>query len=373
MFYWWGRKPDFEGAFREEMIHLAHQMVQACLTLLAAFGAGYLLRRAGVPGGMMLGGILGAAGYNLLTGCAYMPSVARLCSQSVAGGFLGASLDRGDLKKLPRLAFPLLIIFLGLFCSDLAIGFLITRVSPLDGVTALTAGIAGGINDIPLIAEDLGADAGKVAVLQFVRLLAGIGLFPVLIRLLTGAPEGGHRSRAGAPAKKKDGPAPPGMAGALLAAFLGGIAGKLLGIPAGSLICSMAFAAAFRFLTGTGYIPPWVKQAAQLLAGAYIGCMLDHRDVLELKYLLLPALVLVAVFAVNGLITSAVISRRGFFSRREAMLAASPAGAGEIALISSDLNIAQDMAADIMVLHILRVILAVSVLPQLVPVLAPWL
>lgn len=357
--------------FREEMVHLVQQMVQVCVTLLAALGAGYLLRRAGVPGGMMLGGILGAAGYNLLTGCAYMPSITRVCSQSVAGGFLGVSLDRRDLRKLPRLGFPLLVIFLGLFCSDLAIGFVVTRISPLDSVTALTAGIAGGINDIPLIAEDLGADVGKVAVLQFVRLMVGIGLFPLLIRLLTESSGGGKSSRARRPARR--GKAPPGTAGALLAAFLGGMTGKALGIPAGSLICSMVFAAAYRFLTGRGGMPPWIKQAAQLLAGAYIGCMLDRQDILELRYLLLPALVLTAVFSVNGLICSAIICRGGFFSRREAMLAVSPAGAGEIALLSSDLDIAQDMAADIMVLHILRVILAVSVLPQLVPVLALWL
>ena len=232
------------------------QAAQACITLLAAFAAGYLLRRAGVPGGMMLGGILGTAGYNLLTGCAFMSSAARLCLQSVAGGFLGASLDRKDWRKLPRLAFPLLVIFLGLLCSDLAIGFLITKVSPLDGITALTAGIAGGINDIPLIAEELRADAGKVAVLQFVRLLVGIGLFPVLIRLLAGSPGSTGRGSPKAPARKDMPGSAPGMAGALLASLLGGIAGKLLGIPAGSLIGSMLSAAAFRFVAGAGFIPP---------------------------------------------------------------------------------------------------------------------
>ena len=34
----------------------------------------------------------------------------------------------------------------------------------------------GGINDIPLIAGEMGADASMVAVPQFVRLLVGIGL-----------------------------------------------------------------------------------------------------------------------------------------------------------------------------------------------------
>lgn len=348
---------------------MRYELIQALMTLLASFAAGWLLRRAGVPGGMMLGGIIGAAAYNLLTGSAYMPFAARFLSQSIAGGFLGASLDAKDLKKLPRLLFPLLIVLLGMFLSDLAIGFLITLVSPLDSLTALTAGIAGGINDIPLIAEELGADAGKVAVLQFVRLLTGIALFPAMIRLLDRSRPPAARQSAGNTAKSAPVPLPQ-MALTILAAVTGGAIGKAAGIPAGSLLFSLLATAALRLTTGTGAMSPGVKQAAQLLAGAYIGCMLDRRDIMELKYLVLPSLVLVAVFAVNCLLSSWLICKGGTFDRKEAMLATTPAGAGEIALISSDLSISQAFAADIMVLHILRVIAAVSIMPQLIPHLA---
>lgn len=346
----------------------------AMITLLSSFLVGYILWRLGIPGGMMLGGIIGAAAYNLLTDCAYMPSAARFFSQSIAGGFLGASLSQKDLKNFRRLIFPLIVVILGIFLSDIAIGFLITRISPLDNTTALMAGIAGGINDIPLIADELGADAGKVAVLQFVRLLAGIGLFPVMIRAFD-SPRQQIKHTPCIRRIKKGKREPVSYSASqtvitILIALLGGSIGRLIKIPAGILVFSMLTTAILRLTTGIGSTPPRIKQTAQLLAGAYIGCMLDRKDILELKYLVLPAVVLVVVFAVNCLASSFIICLGSNFSLKEAMLATPPAGAGEIALISSDLDISQDFAADIMVLHIFRVIAAVTILPQLVQYVA---
>ena len=47
-------------------------------TLLAATLVGRIFRRTGVPGSMMLGGIISAACLNLLGGRVYIPSVTRL-------------------------------------------------------------------------------------------------------------------------------------------------------------------------------------------------------------------------------------------------------------------------------------------------------
>ena len=58
---------------------------------------------------------------------------------------------------------------------------------------------------------------------------------------------------------------------------------------------------------------------------------------------------------------------------KESMLATTCAGASEIALLSEDLNISPSYAADIMILHVFRVISVVSFLPQVIPYLARWL
>ncbi len=346
---------------------------QILLTLAAAFAVGYLFYRLGIPGGLMLGGIVGAAAFNIFTEQGNVPYIARFFAQSVAGGFLGATIDREKLRSLKRLGWPLIIMVAGMFLSDLVIGVLIVWLSPLDPVTALASGIAGGINDVPLIAADLGADAGKVAVLQFVRLMTGIGLVPILIRAADRGAGAGRTERGGA---KKSAAASVSIGETLLAlaaAMAGGYAGKRIGIPAGTLIFSMFAVALLHLTTGKGRMRPRIKQAAQLLAGAYIGRMLGREDLLELPYLVLPTLVVVAVFVVNCFLSAALIRKSCSMTVRESMLATTPAGAGEIALLSEDLNITQDLAADIMLLHVFRVIAVVSVLPPAIPFLSTLL
>lgn len=350
---------------------MGNSIVRLLITLMAAFAVGAVFRRIGIPGGMMLGGIIGAAALNILTAHAYAPSWIRFIAQSIAGGFLGSSLKRSDIKKMPRLIGPLLIVIAGMSLSNILIGYLVTRISPLDNVTALASGIAGGINDTPLIAADLGADAGKVAVLQFVRLLTGIGLFPLLIRSIEKpAPDKTEeRETAG------ESPAPVKPAGiniffTLAVALLGGIFGKWIGIPAGTLLFSTISSAALQLGTGKAHMIPSMKQLAQLFTGAYIGCLMEQSDLLELKYLVLPALALVAVFLLNCFVSSYLIRRVSRFSRKESMLATTPAGASEIALISSDMNVELTEATDIMLLHIIRVIAAVSIMPQVIPYIA---
>ncbi len=115
---------------------------------------------------------------------------------------------------------------------------------------------------------------------------------------------------------------------------------------------------------------PQLKKAAQLLTGAYIGRMLGREDVLELRFLLMPTLVVVAVFLVNCFLSAALLRRVSTMTVKESMLSTTPAGAGEIALLSEDLNITQDFAADIMLLHVFRVIAVLSILPQIIPFLA---
>ena len=346
--------------------------VSMILTLACAFVIGALLTRLHVPGGMMLGGIIGAAAFNIVTDQAYTPYVMRLFAQSIAGGFLGATIDRDKIKRLKDLILPLLVIVGTMLCADILIGWLIVRVSPLDPVTALASGMAGGINDVPLIAEELGGDAGKVAVLQFVRLITGIAVIPFLIGLTD---KDAHTTEEHEAVKK--------AASAeiswgeyiltILVAVAGGYIGKLIGIPAGILLFSMIATAILHLATGKGRMRSPVKKLAQLFTGAYIGCMLHKSDVLELRFVILPALVVAVVFIGASYFGAWLMRKVSNFNVRESMLATTPAGASEIALLSEDLNISGKNSADIMILHVFRVICVVSIIPQLIPWIATWI
>ncbi len=154
-------------------------------TALAASVGGYILFRLKVPGGIMVGAIVGVAALNILFDCAYMPAAAKTLAQIVAGAYIGVGIDRADLQKLRSLIKPLSFVVISLLILNLIMGLLIYVASPLDLVTALFSAVPGGMSDIPIIAADMGADASKVAALQFVRMCGGIAVFPTLIAYLT--------------------------------------------------------------------------------------------------------------------------------------------------------------------------------------------
>ena len=133
----------------------------------------------------MVGAIVSVMILSITSGAAYMPSLAKAAAQCLAGAFIACGIGRNDLKNISKLRGPLLVLLLSLLLVNLVLGFLIWLCSPLDMLTAMLCAVPGGMSDTPIIAADLGADAGKVAILQFVRMSAGIGIFPSLILLLS--------------------------------------------------------------------------------------------------------------------------------------------------------------------------------------------
>ena len=104
-----------------------------------------------------------------------------------------------------------------------------------------------------------------------------------------------------------------------------------------------------------------------MLSGAYIGASLGLEDLLGMRVLIIPVLLLVLVYACNCFLLGGVLHRFCGFTRRESMLIATPAGASDTALISSDLDIHNP---DLIVLQIVRMVLVISIFPQIIHALA---
>lgn len=319
---------------------------------------------------MMVGAILAVTILSITTGLACMPVQAKVTAQCLAGAFIACSVSREDLKSLPRLWKPLLVLLASLLAVNLLTGLLIWRISPLDPLTAMLSSVPGGMSDTPIIAADMGADAGKVAILQFVRMSAGIGVFPSLILLISKEPPGPAASREGAvrpaPADGQHGRNAAFLV-TLAAAFLCGVAGRLSGIPAGTLVFSMFGVIALKLLAGRAYLPLWAKRLAQVLSGAYIGCGISRRDLLELRCLLLPAALILAGYFLNSLLTGQLLHRLFGYSRKTAMLIATPAGASDMALISADLGVTDKTVIE---LQIIRMVVVISVFPQIIAIIS---
>lgn len=353
-------------------------MLNILLTFAVGLSGGWLLSKLKVPGGMMVGAVLGAAILNVSFSAASMPVNARVVAQCTAGAFIGCSVKRSDLERLKYILKPATILLSSMLALNLVLGFLIHWLSPLDLLTSLMSAVPGGMTDTPLIAADLGADAPKVAVLQFVRMVSGIGLFPSLIAWVDRRENGteiqaiefsnGSDSEFGK-AKQKNWFALDHLSPNLKflitisVAIVVGFIGRASGVTAGTLLFSMIAILILKLTTNVSYIPMWAKRLAQVLAGCYIGSGIYKNDLLELRFLVVPALLILAGYFLNCYLTGHLLHKTCQFELKEGMLAATPAGATDMALISCDLRV---QSTDLIVLQVIRMLFVISVFPQII-------
>ena len=117
----------------------------------------------------------------------------------------------------------------------------------------------------------------------------------------------------------------------------------------------------------------------RMLLGGAKGVTTDFGDVVvslvlndlwRILVMLLPALLLVAGYLINCFVSSALLHKLCHIKRREAMLACSPAGATDMALISGDMGVT---SPDLNVLQIVRMVSAITIFPQIIHAIVPLL
>ncbi|MDR0624207.1 MAG: AbrB family transcriptional regulator [Treponema sp.] len=347
------------------------------LTLLAGGISGLLFMAVKIPNGLRIGALLGAALLSIVFHLAYMPPQTRFLVQAIAGALIGCSMEQSDLRRLPRVIKPTLIMIVSFFILNFSAGALIHRVSPLDWVTSFMCVIPGGVTDTPIVAADMGADVPKVALMQLARYILGIAVFPPMIlawdrfREKT-KPSSRHGPPAGAAARRMGAPAKKGLAFlcTIAAALASGFAGSMTPIPAGTFLFAIIAVLALKLKFNFAFVPQWAKRFAQLISGCYIGSAITMNDVRGFKFLALPLVIILGGYIINSFITGKILSRVCGFSRKEGMLTTTPAGASDIALSSSDMGVEN---TDIIIIQIFRAIIAMTVFPQIINLLLLFL
>jgi membrane AbrB-like protein len=317
--------------------------------------------------------MLGAALLSVIFHAAYMPSQTRFLVQAIAGALIGCSIERHDLKRLPRVIKPAGIMAASFFILNFSAGALIHWVSPLDWVTAFMGVIPGGVTEAPIVAADMGADVPKVALMQLARYILGIAVFPPMImtwdrfreKRSSSGPDG---SSAGTALPRGLPPVKPRVAFlcTMAAALSFGYIGRLTRIPAGTFLFSIIAVLVLKLKFNFARIPHWTKRFAQLISGCYIGSTITMNDVQGFRFLALPLLIITGGYIINCFVTGKILSKTCGFSRKEGMLITTPAGASDIVLSSSDMGVEN---TDIIVIQMLRSIIAMTVFPQIINLL----
>lgn len=342
------------------------KLLLTVVTLIIAFASGFLLYKVKFPGGFMIGSILGVAMFNIATSSATIGPNIKFVSQLIAGVFIGSGVRKKDLKRLKMILKPLSLIVLNLLLLNLVLGYLIIKTTSVDPITAFMSVIPGGMSDTPLIAADLGANSAVVATLQFVRMLFGIGVMPYFIKRMYNYNDNNQETiknnHFDFVSVKGTNPYYNTIL-LIVTVFISGLLGKFLKIPAGVLLFSMISTILLKLVLSIESLPRSIKRIAQIFAGAYIGSKFVYDDLLILRGLWLPVILILIFYFVNCLITGELLHRLFKFDKKVALLAATPAGASDMALISSDIGV---NSIDLVIIQVFRMILVISIFPQII-------
>lgn len=339
-------------------------------TLAVGVTCGLLFKKLKVPAGYMIGAFAGVAVLSITTGFVWLPAETRTAVQVIAGAFVGCSIERSDLARLRCFVRPILLMLATFLVLNLALGFAIWAASPLDLVTSLMCAVPGGINDTPIVAADMGADAPAVTIMQLIRQVLGIGVFPIMIALFDeyrtahGHPDANESKLAsGGKRVKSKQKSPVSTIAALGVAALAGTFGKMTGVPGLTFTASILAVLVLKLVFDFAFIPKWVKKVCQLVAGCYLGTLLTAQGLSGLADLAVPAFILIAGYTLNCFATGRLESKLFGYGRKEGMLIASPAGASDMALIIDDLNVKN---VDVIIMQVIRAAFVMAFFPQII-------
>ncbi|HJG31997.1 MAG TPA: AbrB family transcriptional regulator [Collinsella ihuae] len=346
------------------------ELIHILATLFIAVAGFLVARRIGIPVPAMIGSMLAVGIVSAFTGFTEMPAPIKAISQGISGAFIGLSISRRDVRNVPHMIKPLILLITLLTVNTISLGIVFHVFFGWDLMTGLLSCVAGGIADVSLIAMDLDADASTVAIMQTLRLATVLAFLPSWVQFMT---RNIDEEEDSGPSLDMSHVANPTVldrfintqgrktAFTLIIALTCGAVGYASGIPAGSLVCSLIVVAALNIFTDACAMPMTIKRIAQVLAGSLVGSSVTPETISHLNTIVGPVIIMMAMYMIVNYTFSKIATKTGMLDMKSALFASSPGGASDMALIAGDLG--ADLAK-IAVLQICRVIYASALMPQ---------
>lgn len=328
-------------------------MTNLIITIIIGFIGGFTALRLKVPAGAMVGSMISIAAFNVITGRAFMPQDVKVITQIAAGAFIGSGIAKKDILDLRYIIKPAALMVFSMIVLNLLMGFIMYKTTGVDLITCLFASAPAGIVDMSLISADMGADTAKVAVLQMVRLLIVFIVLPPMMKAIHSKIYSNEEQilakEEAVCAKDKEVKASKkdkfdlkekaiNLTLTLGVALVLGFGGYKLKIPAGTMSFAMVAAAALNIFTGRGYLPLNLRRATQVFAGILIGSRMTYGDLIALKSVIVPAIIMLVGIILVNLLIGFLISKFGGIEIVTALLASAPGGVSDMALIAKDLG-----------------------------------
>lgn len=337
------------------------------VTLLVGALGCTIARKLKIPSGALVGSMIAVIIFNLVTEKGFYYADFKLIIQAFSGAMIGGKLGRADIKELRTLIWPVVILIVSMIILNIIFGTAIYLLSDLDIATSLFATVPGGVSDMALISEELGANTGYVAILQVFRLLI-IYTFcpPAFMHVMKKDSEKAEKEKPASekPAAEKKKPVieVPRLVFLVLSSGALGLVFNSLGVTAGMLIGGMIGAACYTIATRKTYFPPRLRVIMQTCSGAFIGMRMTRESVMSLGALFVPILIMIVGILVFVFATGFIIHKLTKLSLPTCLLASTPGGIQEMALLADDLG---GDALKVSVMQTIRLIFVVSFFPTM--------
>ncbi len=157
--------------------------------LLSATAGGLLLQWSGLSGGIVIGAMIGAATWSLMTGTAeiVIPSPVKSAALIVLGATIGAGITRTSLSQTSRYLLPAVLAAGLIIVAGIGVTLVLRRlgIAPPEDLLATSP---GALSAVVGVAADRGKDATAVGIFHTVRVLVVLVTLPGVAALL---PRGG--------------------------------------------------------------------------------------------------------------------------------------------------------------------------------------
>ncbi|KYC41889.1 AbrB family transcriptional regulator [Scytonema hofmannii PCC 7110] len=325
------------------------QLIILVLEMLLALPLGILLAKfhiggvAWIFGGIISGAIVLQTDRILYKNTPKPNRVARKTGMALVGLNVGFSISHGHLtnvvSSIPVFAF---LTFFLLFCG-IFIGYVYSRLSKTNLLTALLATVPGGVGMMSAIAADYNRNVPLVAMVQAIRVTTVVFLLPLIARILSGNQISSQTFPVSATLLNLE----PSQLGLLLASLLFGILGVYIAIlckmPAGEFFGAIVAGVAFNpiltlFGSSIDYaLPPMVNIVGQMLLGITIGEYWGDKPTLG-KKTIAYAFVSVAMTLLTGIAATILAMQLTSWDWLTCLLVTAPGGSAEMILVALALH-----------------------------------
>lgn len=163
--------------------------MELLISAVVALGSAWLFEALRVPGGAMIGAMIGVAGLQLANvETASIPDPVRVVAYAAVGWVVGQGVDRSIFVTLRASAVPIAVTVLTLLIVGGLLAWALTRTGTLDPLTAFLSASPGGMAQMSIISAEVGAQASIVATIHLIRVVLVLLIAPVVAQHLPSPP-----------------------------------------------------------------------------------------------------------------------------------------------------------------------------------------